>query len=63
MILSLSAKDLESLFYGVLDQYFSQSLAVRHTPLEPLFTDFQEIIFLTVPKLCPKRISNFHLFR
>lgn len=31
MILSLSAKDLETLFQGVLEDFFAQSLAVRHT--------------------------------
>lgn len=34
MILSLSAKDLESLFYGVLENFYGNSLAVRHNPLE-----------------------------
>ena len=50
MSLSLSAKDLESLFYGVLEDFYSQSLAVRHRAFKSLFTDFQDTIFLTVPK-------------
>ncbi len=42
MILSLSAKDLESLFYDVLKNFYTQSLAVRH-------------ILLKTPILNPKK--------
>jgi len=33
MILSLSAKDLESLFHGVLKEFYGQPLTVRHHTL------------------------------
>lgn len=56
MILSLSAKDLESLFHGVLENYFGRSLSVRHPPLNsPIYGTSRVKKFYcaqTVPIVC-----------